>query len=211
MMEFEIGGVYTKKVILPDGEVMIQDVRIFCYDKFEILMDVHVYDKWWLFDKLNRTCGFARARTGHARTTYQLKYQMPLSYLEKSIIRPDLPLRLARIKDLSWSMDIFEDQNALRQFLKANYPAVLEEVVQAECIVLEPLTKNNFTKGCTTITADNGIFFTTIEIITKANAIRAAINNSISSGIGIYRSGIKSKLPTYYIGEYIDLAKFLVE
>ena len=59
------------------------------------------------------------------------------------------------------------------------------------------------------ITAVNNEEFTISELLTSAKRIQESVNANQSKGIGIYRIGIQNQLPSYYIGEYIDLAGIL--
>jgi hypothetical protein len=43
-------------------------------------------------------------------------------------------------------------------------------------------------------------------LLTSAKRIQESVNPNQSNGIGIYRTGIQKQIPSYYIGEYIDLA-----
>ncbi len=81
--------------------------------------------------------------------------------------------------------------------------------IEATEIILIPYgPKGGFQKG-TIVKADNGKFFECVEAIWKAKQLQETVNENTSEGIGIYRLGFEKGLPSYYIGQYKDLAGLL--
>jgi hypothetical protein len=137
----------------------------------------------------------------HEFTTYEFQYLMPFTDQELQILRPDLPISIARIKELSWTQSILHNEEEVSSFLRKSNGAILQEKMDSSRIMLMPFSSKGGPKPAKLITAKNGKYFTAVELLVKANAIRAMVNDTTSIGVGIFRAGIKSKLPLYYIGD----------
>ena len=66
-------------------------------------------------------------------------------------------------------------------------------------------------KKGTIVTADNGTYLDCEELIWKAKRVQESVNKETSEGIGIYRIGFESRLPSFYIGQYVDSAGIMTE
>jgi hypothetical protein len=210
-MELKIGGVYLRCISFPHSTPTKRIVRILCTDDFEYYYEPLGADDVWWSKRFHSTFNFLIWPIHHEFTTYEFQYLMPFTDLEQQVLRPDLPMRMARIKELSWNQNILHNQVELSEFLRKTNGAILEEIMDAGSIMLWPFPKKGAPKPAKIISADNGKYFTAVELLVKANAIRAEVNDSASVGVGIFRSGIKSKLPSYYIGDYIDRARNITE
>jgi hypothetical protein len=210
-MEFEIGGVYKETIVFPHGGGRQMEIRILTYDAYEILYDVKLISVGWKFQNLKKYVKFSRSPNNFKNASYEFQNLMPLTDAELQIIRPHLPMRLGRIPELSWLDPMFENQEQIQAYLEDKHTHLLTEKIETDKIYLQARYRLKNTKADTLITADNGKYFTIPELIFKANQIYSGVYKITGEGIGIFRSGIKGKLPEYYIGEYIDLAGFLGE
>jgi hypothetical protein len=210
-MEFKIGGVYKKVILFPHGGGSELTMRVFSYDEFEILYDARLLSTGWQFNNLKKYVKFSRSPNNFKNASYEFQYLMPLTDEELQIIRPHLPMRLARIPELSWLDKMFATQAQIENYIADKHAHLMTDKLETDKIYLEARYRQKNTKAATLITADNGKYFTVPELIFKANQIYSGVYNVTGEGIGIFRSGIKGKLPQYYIGEFIDLAGFLGE
>ena len=87
----------------------------------------------------------------------------------------------------------------------------MQQRLLADKIVLLPYGIRGGLKKGTIVTPDNGSYLDCEELIWKAKKIQESVNNEISKGIGIYRMGFESGLPSFYIGQYIDSAGIMKE
>lgn len=119
----------------------------------------------------------------------------------------NLPIIVGRIKELSWTDKVFNDRCALKDFIK-DYDVVSGKVenLYVKSIFLTPYTKNRVLKKPIKIEADNGKFFPIDELLWKAKILLSEVNKESSNGLGIFRTGVKSKIPEYYIGDYQGLS-----
>jgi hypothetical protein len=195
-----LGGVYkTEWDDRPFRIIGLDDVEVF----YDCLWS---HDNSWTFSgNFKKKCYFYRSsRQVFAQKSVQQDI-LPLTTEEKQVFRPDLPIRLGRSKALNWNdfkvSDLYELPNN-------NF---LQQSVQADKIVLLPYGIKGGLKKGTIVTADNGSFFDCEELIWKAKGIQESVNDETSKGIGIYRIGFESRLPSYYIGQYIDSAGIMTE
>jgi hypothetical protein len=179
--------------------------RIIGLDSVEVFYDgFWPHNRTWTFSgNFKRKCYFYRTSRSafEARSTY-LDF-MPLSEPEHQAFRPDLVMRLGRTRELSWNN--FEPSD----LLTFNNKEFLEQNLFTNKIVLIPYGNKGGLKKSTVVAADNENYFSCEELIRKAKEIQESINAQKSNGIGIYRIGFESGLPSFYIGEYVDAAKIL--
>lgn len=215
-MNFNIGDIYKIDTRVAPGPhrpyggiIMIK--RILSLDSVQVFSDYKdTPESTWLYDK-----GF-RATQYFTRTPISIfeKYgrligheEVPKQVLD--VIRPDLPLAILRTRDISWTDSCFDDLNALNRYISADKDAGWHKAtVNTPHLYLEPITVKETPKPAVLIEADNGRFFTAAELVWKAKEIRDTVNKTTSDGIGIFRSGVRKKLPMYYIGSYCDLAGY---
>ena len=125
------------------------------------------------------------------------------SDLQLNIIRPDLPIGFARDPSLSWSELIeSDDMETLLNSSSIN----TEEIFHCDEFYLHPEgPKGGFRKGERIVVDAGGITY--LELIRKAANIQRQVFPYESKGIGIYRMGLQSKKPTFYIGDYFSRAE----
>jgi hypothetical protein len=195
-----LGGVYkTEWDDRPFRIIGLDDVEVF-YDC------LWPHDNSWTFSgNFKKKCYFYRT----SRQVFEKKSVqqdiLPLTTEEQQAFRPDLPMRLGRSKVLSWNDFKVSDLKELPD------NGFLQQGLQADKIVLLPYGIKGGLKKGTTVTADNGSYLDCEELIWKAKRIQESVNNETSNGIGIYRIGFETRLPSFYIGQYIDSAGIMTE
>jgi hypothetical protein len=173
----------------------LDDIQVF-YDGF------WPHDNTWTFSgNFNKKCYFYSAPRSifEARSTY-LDF-VPLTEQEHSAFRPDLLMRLAVTKELSWN------NFGPSSLITLNDRSFLEQRLCTNRIVLIPSSHKGALKKGKIITSTSGDYFSCEELILKAKEVQESINSHKSNGIGIYRIGFESKLPSFYIGEFKELTK----
>lgn len=177
-----------------DGSIM----RVIGFDEFEVFYDGYwEHDNSWTFaSNLKKKCTFYRtSRNIFSEKAILIDFKV-LTEEEHNIFRPDLTIRTCRIENASWS-----DNNFNLEGFESNLQSI-----RSERIWLYPFgPKEGFKKG-ELITAKNNKEFTVPELLESAKRIQQSVNPNQSNGIGIYRTGIQKQIPSYHIGEYIDLA-----
>jgi hypothetical protein len=181
--------------------------RIIGIDDFEVFYDGYwPHDNRWTFSgNFKKKCYFYRTSRQAFKEKSVQEDVLPLTTEEKQAFRPDLPMRLGRSKALSWNDFKGSD---LKELLDHDF---LHQKLQADKIILLPYGIKGGLKKGTIVTADNGAYFDCEELIWKAKGIQESVNNETSKGIGIYRIGFESRLPSFYIGQYIDSAGIMTE
>lgn len=200
------GGVYST-------EWDKRPVRVLAYDSFELF-----YDGWWEHENdwglkcHNSKVSFYRTSTPDFETSASLIRGDPLSEEEQQKYKLDLPFRLCRHKELTWVQKSFSNLESFVSYCKEqNVELVDEPILKARQIILIPLGPNLGRKKSNLIQADNNKCFTEAELLWKAHNIQAPFETGITFGIGLYRSGLEKRHPSYYIGGYYDLAEFVKE
>lgn len=188
--------------------------RVLAVDKFEVFFDgIYYSDNSYLFDlerNLRGSLGFSRMNRNFFEKCSKKIGEAPLSEKAKSILRIDLPIRVGRLKNLSWDDNCFREKDAYSRYF--NEATLLKwgcREIEASQIFLEPITDRKMPKRAVKIEADNGLCFNVKELIWKASQIRNDVVNGPSEGIGLYRSGVKNGIPVYYIWGFYDLANIL--
>jgi hypothetical protein len=204
-MEFEIGGVYIETYKHPKRGLIKAVRRIICYDEFEILSMDGAANALGI-ENIRAYTTFYRAPNNSSNLSYEFQYPFPLSAIEKQIYRPDLPLTLANVANLSWHHSCLADEQSLSDFFHHEKPEFLQQIINAPSIMLEQFGKEVGWMAADTIKADNGKYFTVAEVLVKANAITKLFTKKPSHGLGIFRLGFKERLPCYRIGEYVGVA-----
>lgn len=189
--------------------------RVISFDKFEVLYDAYweVINKWTFNDKLNGTCVYYRTLPTIFLDNAEFVREYPLSEKEFSVFRPDLPLRFCRYKELNWTKAQFDSLDQYRNLLKNQNIDIDESfTLNVPQIALYPFRpKRGFAKA-SIVNALNGQYFTGLELLWYAQNLQSIyLGDNISSGVGIFRMGHTKKVPSYYIGHYLDMAGFLKE
>ncbi len=173
-------------------------LKIIGFDDLEVFYDAYwEHDgSWTIASNLDKKCSFYRAPRNLFNDKAELVDFKGFSEEEQNILRPDLTIRTARIKNASWTDSSFSLPEIDFQM----------DLIKTEKIWLYPYGPKGGTKRGKIVSAENGECFGTTELISKAQDIQLNVNSNPSMGIGIYRMGIERQIPSYYIGEYIDFA-----
>ncbi len=189
----ELGGVYQ-----PDWDK--RPFRIIGLDEHEVFYDCQwEHDGQWTFlGNFRRTCTFYRMPTAlFAHRSIRIGY-LPFTEEELVAFRPDLPMRFARSRELSWNSSW--EEGVLEQ------PGMAVKIT-VDGVVLVPFGSKGGLKGGVVLRASAvGSGFTVGELLLAAKRIQEQVNPQTSNGVGLYRLGWQKRLPSYYIGEYSDRA-----
>jgi hypothetical protein len=166
-------------------------MRVIAFDDAEVMYDVWWPDKeTWGMARLLGDVACYRLRRDYVEANARYIRTDPLSEAELRVHRPELPFAVAQRKEVSWYGPSWRED-------------VLETapVLAASNIYLAPFGPHDGTKQASLLAADDGIAFTEAELLTKARILQAPFVGDLrlTEGVGIYRAGIKKRLPSYYI------------
>lgn len=153
-------------------------------------------------DSLSRTVSYYRIPTRLLLSKASYLRTEAYSDAELSVHRPDLPFAFAQFADLEWPMKCPEGPE---EFPNGSISVTKDESSEprlaASRIFLEPFGPKGASKAGVLLEAANGAWFTEKELIWHAARLQSPFLRAakVTTGIGIYRSGIRRKLPSYYI------------
>jgi hypothetical protein len=196
-----VGGVYKLKW-------MDNPCRLISFNSFQVF-----YDEWrphvnsWGFTSLKSKYYYSRTPAEFFMEGCKLLRTEPLTENEVKVHRPDLDMWIARSKNLWWPKHPYSSLIQCQEFLKKNSIAFSgESALDIPEIFLYPFGPKGGHKKGVRIGADNGRYFSGMELFFKAQKIQSEYIKSETPGIGIFRTGIEKGLPSFYIGHYYDLA-----
>jgi hypothetical protein len=178
--------------------------RVVAFDATLVLYDAWLSDvPGWGLDSLNGTASYYALPT--SMVLHRGNYLRTEDYTseERLTHRPDLPLSLARSKHLDWPMS--------SPATEAEFPGPLLDAqagegvqvhsLNAAQIYIIPFGPKGGNKAPVLIEAKNGISFAVEELLWQGaqHQSRHLGKKKLTDGVGIYRSGIKDKIPTYYL------------
>ncbi|QJD97778.1 hypothetical protein HH214_18810 [Mucilaginibacter robiniae] len=202
----EIGAIYKSKW---DP----RPFRIIGFDDKEVFYDYLLSppNTWALSRNLKKKVFFCRMSSNMFMKGSEKIDSLPLSEEEYAAFRPDLPLRLGRTIQLSWNnIPVNNYTNFISYSENIFEKDFFNQNLQAPKAMLFPYGNKGGTKKGVTVNADNSQYIAICELIWKAKGIQEMVNNDVSKGIGLYRSGIDKGCPIYYIGEYVDRVGILI-
>lgn len=133
---------------------------------------------------------------------------------------PHLPLRLLRYPNLFWSESSFNSIKDFRNFCKSQNIQIDDNIVlNTQEVYLDPISALGRTYNGSLLQSIRKDGFTSEELLfhafriqskyvrPKQTSIQYERYGPIHSGIGLYRLGIRSNKPTYYIASYHDKAE----
>ncbi len=175
-----------------------EPVRIVAFDE-----NVIMYDTWWphknawAMSKLLGSFSYYRLPRAYFESHSRHLRTDPYSEQEQKVHRPDLPFEFAKRSDLSW----YEPWHKPPATAVASRAPVSEPTLESPALFLEPFGPRDSAKPATLVHAQNGKYFTENEVLHLAHALQIPHlrEAKLTSGVGIYRSGIKKRLPSYYI------------
>lgn len=191
-LEINAGGVFRGNW---DGKL----ARVIRTDEIETFFDVPGLDGAWpTYEKQKKNIIFYRLPTLFFCQNAHPDSFAPLTKNDEAILRMDLPNRLLRFKGLE-----IRSEEDIADFVK---DALVDEAeISAKAILLEPHTLRGAPKKMEIYESLDGDKISGRELLTFCMTLKLQIYGPFQE-IGVFRSGIKSLLPTYYIGDYHDRA-----
>jgi hypothetical protein len=184
-----LGGVYQ----LSD---VVEPVRVIAFDSHVVM-----YDTWWSHKnawgmaRLSGRYSYYRLTTDYFGRHSRYLRTEALTENEIDVHRPDLPFALAQHSDLSWYEAWGGDGFA------SDLPQGGSSMLDAQVVYLIPFGPKNGQKPAVVVRADNGAYFYETELLLRAHEVQRPHTGEVrlTRGVGIYRSGIQGKLPSYYV------------
>jgi hypothetical protein len=187
--KLELGGVYS---VNWDKRPM----RILAFDDKEIFYDYYWPELGkWTFSGNIRTLTFYRISTEYFVLNSRQIDLLNLTKKEYALFKPNFPLRFCRIKEFNFC-NFHEILNNLPNY--NNIESDCKIIFQNKIVLLPKIKKGRTIKG--EIVELKNIY----GLFIKTKELQESVKNTTFNGIGFYRSGTINKIPSYYIGEYID-------
>lgn len=172
-------------------------MRVLAFDQKVVMYDVWwPHDSQWALAKLpTRACSYYRLPRDYWDEHARYVRTDSLTERELQVHQPHLPFAFAQRSDRCW-YEPWTDVCAA-----SNAGSAVTPVLEAPAIYLEPFNPRNSMKPGVLVHADNGLFFTEPELLKKAWAIQCEFVGDVrlTTGVGVYRSGIQKRLPSYYL------------
>lgn len=172
-------------------------IRIVATDPVETFYDVRWPGGDWGLRRI-RSAVYYRLPTPFVMDKALVVGREPLLPNELNLHRPDLPLRLLRSAECSWSdtPDVLTARTGASQ---------AEIVLQAPVLALEPYGPKGDSAKTVLVEATDGEAFTSLGLLLLAQEAQSACCPEVR-GIGMYRSGIRGGVPSYYLWGASDRA-----
>lgn len=174
-------------------EQLPYELRVVAFDRAEVMYDM----RWsleapWMMAKLTGAFAYFRLSRDHFEAEARCVRMDPLSARELEVHRPELPFAVAQRVNLSW----YESWGGAEDVAASD-----EAVLPVGAIFLSPFGPRDTSKPAVLLHADNGQSFTALELLRKAKHIQDPHIGTVrlTEGVGIYREGIKKRIPSYYI------------
>ena len=185
-----LGGVY-------ESDSAPYPMRDVAFDNDVVMYDVRWPNKVeWAMAKLRGTFTYYRLDRKYFESHSRALQREPLSELELKVHRPDLPFAFAQWTSLSWyepwqESDGMINDSRLATSLHLDVPAIF----------IAPFGPKDSAKPPVLVQAENGKSFSEAELLLTAHKIQAPFigHTRHTSGVGIYRAGIKNRLPSFYL------------
>lgn len=191
----ELGAVFQ-------AEWSANPIRIVAFDS-----SVVMYDTWWPhkeawgMEKLNGK--FSYYRLPLALLLKRAKYLRTEKYSEKeaSVHRPDLPFAFAQYKFLDWYDQEPKSLEHLENTLSSSPSRAKDLRLTLPAIYLSPFGPKDSSKPAILVHAKDGESFSESEILWHAwqSQYPHLGTRHLTSGVGVYRSGVQRSIPSYYI------------
>lgn len=174
-------------------EQLPYELRVVAFDRAEVMYDM----RWslevpWMMAKLTGAFAYYRIDRDYFEAKARCVRMDPLSDRELEVHRPGLPFAVVQRTDLSW----YESWGDIGGLAASD-----EAVLPVGAIFLSPFGPRDTSRPALQLLADNGKFFTASELLRKAKLIQDPHigNVRLTEGVGIYREGIKKRIPSYYV------------
>ena len=177
-------------------------IRVIAFDS-----SVVMYDAWWPHKAawgMEKLIGkFSYYRLPLALLLQKSKYLRTDKYTdqETTVHRPDLPFAFAQCDLLDWYAQRPKSIGQLEQMLSRPSPLGTELRLKVPAIYLSPFGPKDSSKPAVLIHAKDGESFTEAEVLWHAWQLQAPHlgERHLTNGVGVYRSGIQKRIPSYYI------------
>ena len=200
------------KLCLGDVRTRAHDprpIRVLAFDEIEVLYDTWWETLGWGWRNARRNAAFGRTLTAMVVARPRLRVE-PLTEKEMALLRPDLPLRLCRHRNLNWGDLEADSPDDLQRKLEARKisitPGPALSAARIEVFVQLGEFSERFARG--TLLAEHGGEFSTHELLWKCQRFFRAQNLEADDGVGLYRSGVMGGHPSYWLGGFHDFAGF---
>ncbi len=195
--------------------------KILMFDDREVFFDILNPDNSLRYEKI-KTVAYFRAERFFFNKNSDLIGTSELTLKEIEIHKPGLPLRLNCFKEVFWSHEQIENIPDFVSYLKAQ--GILESALTDLCtnkVFIYPQGQQQSHKKPILLEKKFGLF-SGIELLfrcfqiqreyvkigkpyfSRFRLIRVGREEKRLNGIGLYRLGIKSNIPSYYLGGHIS-------
>lgn len=174
-----------------------EPVRVVAFDGHVVMYDVWWPHKaGWAMAKLLGSFTYCRMTRAVFEARSVFLREDPLTAQELSVHRPDLPFAFARRAKLSWYERWGEVEAA-----PVSFSTGVQPILDAPAIFLAPFGPRDSAKPPVLVHAANGHHFTEVEVLRLAKEVQEPFIGELrlTDGVGLYRSGIKKRLPSYYL------------
>lgn len=191
----ELGAVYQT-------EWSSNPIRIIAFDS-----SVVMYDTWWPHKEawgMERLTGkFSYYRLPITLLLEKAKYLRTDKYSEKevSIHRPDLPFAFAQNELLDWYDQELKSVEHLENAPDSLSSRGNDFRLKLPAIYLSPFGPKDSSKPAVLVHAKDGESFSESEVLWHAWQLQHPHLGTcrLTSGVGVYRSGVQRSIPSYYI------------
>jgi len=210
-----LGKIEAGQVLEVAGPIQMLRMRVLVCDAHVTMVDAWT-PKGWLIDVKSKravTYTYSTQPSTFLLQNADLVDQCPLTPLEERVHRPDLPLRALRQTGWNWSKEEFltEDQfaDAFQRAGATLRPQVHTAFPPTELYLYPRNKRIGFGRGRRFKPGlDSG--FRAMELLWRAQQTQRTPFAPGESGFGIYRLGLRSGLPSYYVSSDIDVAGRLI-
>jgi len=204
------------------------DCKILMFDEKEIFYGVINESNELKYANI-KTLIYLRTTTDFFRETSTLLLKSDLTKQEEAIHKPDLPLRLNCFKETFWTTKKFEDISEFKSFLiehgidfkkfdnlNTNRVVIFPHGQQSSSkkpVILENKVDSfnglELMYNCFNIQQQyvnpKKLYFSRFRLITKGREEKRL------TGFGLYRTGIKGNIPSYYLGGYLSFLELEID
>jgi hypothetical protein len=168
-------------------------LRVLMGDKIETFYDAFFPEVGWNLSRA-RTAVYYRARTLFLQSSAELLRNEPLTHKERSVHRPDLPMRLLQCAGADWTRPV------------SDWPTLnCDFAVEAAELAIIPFGPMGAPLKAEKIEAANGRSIDAKLLLETAHQVQTADCPEVH-GVGLFRSGISAGIPSYYIWGAADKA-----
>ena len=177
-------------------------IRVIAFDS-----SVVMYDTWWPhrsawgMAKLSGTFSYYRLPRPLFDEKSEFLRVEPYSSDESNVHRPDLPFSFAQHTSLSWYSGSLPKISQVALRLGSASRSGVQPVLKVASIYLAPFGPKDGAKTASLIHAEDGMAISEPEVLSQAWQLQKPLlgDQRLTEGIGIYRSGVRRRIPSHYI------------